>query len=82
VTCENFAILPHATPLGFRDLKCLLCYKHFIPTGLDSSKLANEKHKAVWDGKNESRERVASGVYVYEMRAGEFVGQRKMTLMR
>ena len=35
-----------------------------------------------WDGKNEERVQVASGVYVYELKAGEFVQQQKMTLVR
>jgi len=35
-----------------------------------------------WDGANEADERVASGVYVYELQAGELVAKRKMTLMR
>jgi len=35
-----------------------------------------------WDGKNEAGERVASGVYVYEMKAGEFVAKRKLVLTK
>ncbi|MGH7601021.1 MAG: FlgD immunoglobulin-like domain containing protein, partial [bacterium] len=35
-----------------------------------------------WDGANESGERVASGVYVYVLKAGSFVAQRKLVLMK
>jgi len=35
-----------------------------------------------WDGRDDSGSAVASGVYVYRMQAGEFVQQRKMTLVK
>jgi flagellar hook assembly protein FlgD len=35
-----------------------------------------------WNGTNESGERVASGVYVYVLKAGEFTAQRKLVLMK
>ena len=37
---------------------------------------------AYWDGRNELGEQVASGVYVYEMRAGEHRALRRMALMK
>ena len=41
------------------------------------------KDKAVyWDGKNEVGESVASGVYFYSMKAGEFVAIRKMVVKK
>jgi sugar lactone lactonase YvrE/cytoskeletal protein CcmA (bactofilin family) len=49
---------------------------------LYSGEMPAGRFSVEWDGKNESGERVASGVYVYEMRAGEFVAQRKLVLMR
>jgi cytoskeletal protein CcmA (bactofilin family) len=49
---------------------------------LYSGAMPSGRFSVEWDGKNESGERVASGVYVYEMRAGGFVGQRKLVLMR
>ncbi|MBT3266517.1 hypothetical protein HN371_05145 [Candidatus Poribacteria bacterium] len=37
---------------------------------------------AYWDGRNELGEPVASGVYLYEIRAGEYRAIRRMTLMK
>lgn len=39
-------------------------------------------HAVIWDGKNNSARAVASGVYVYRMRAGEFEQTRRMNLVR
>jgi hypothetical protein len=35
-----------------------------------------------WDGRNETGERVASGVYFYELSAGEFRDVRRMAIMK
>jgi len=35
-----------------------------------------------WDGKDDKGRPVASGVYVYKIKAGDFVEARKMVLMR
>jgi len=41
------------------------------------------KHQAgYWDGTNDSGEKVASGLYFYTIRAGEFSGTRKMLLLK
>jgi hypothetical protein len=37
---------------------------------------------AYWDGLNEAGETVASGVYFYSIRAGEFSATRKMLLLK
>jgi subtilisin-like proprotein convertase family protein len=39
-------------------------------------------HRVVWDGKDGHGKAVASGVYFYRLKAGEFVAQRKMILLR
>lgn len=49
---------------------------------LARGKFAGGEHEVVWDGKNEAGMRVASGVYVYKLVAGEFVMQRKLVLMK
>ncbi|MDZ7313673.1 MAG: right-handed parallel beta-helix repeat-containing protein [candidate division KSB1 bacterium] len=39
-------------------------------------------HSVVWDAKDDHGVRVASGVYLYVLKAGEFVAQRKLVLMK
>jgi len=40
------------------------------------------RHSFTWDAMNERGERVASGVYLYVIKAGEFTAQRKLLLMK
>jgi len=40
------------------------------------------RHQVVWDGTNQHGVLVASGVYFYQLRAGEFKQVRKMSLVR
>ncbi len=39
-------------------------------------------HAAIWDGRNKNGQHVASGVYVYRLRAGSFVKTQKMALVK
>lgn len=39
-------------------------------------------HAVLWDGKNEAGQNVAAGVYIMRLRAGEFIAERKMTMVR
>ena len=39
-------------------------------------------HQAVWDGLDESGMQTANGVYIYELRAGEYRALRKMLLIK
>ncbi|MBW7996472.1 MAG: alpha/beta fold hydrolase [Candidatus Glassbacteria bacterium] len=39
-------------------------------------------HQVIWDGTDESGRKVASGVYLYRMKAGEFVQTRKMVILK
>ncbi len=41
---------------------------------------ADRNSAAYWDGRNELGERIASGVYFYSIKAGEFYTTRKMTV--
>lgn len=38
--------------------------------------------RAVWDGRDDGGRRVASGVYMYRMIAGDFVSKRRMVLLK
>jgi hypothetical protein len=44
--------------------------------------LATGNYKAVWDGKDSQGNRVGSGIYLYELKAGTFRQVRRMTLIK
>lgn len=44
--------------------------------------LAPGEYTASWNGRSDSGKQVASGVYLYRMRAGDFLATRKMILLR
>ena len=37
---------------------------------------------AYWDGRNESGESVASGVYFYQLRVGDYTATRQMVIVK
>ena len=39
-------------------------------------------HKVVWDGKNNRGRSVASGMYIYKIKAGKYTKSMKMNLIR
>ena len=42
-----------------------------------------DRSKAVyWAGRNKSGEPVASGVYVYQFRAGDYIAVRRMVILK
>ncbi|MFQ5708492.1 MAG: FlgD immunoglobulin-like domain containing protein [bacterium] len=48
---------------------------------VNSDKVAGN-YQVQWDGRNDSGKQVASGIYVYQLRAGDFVASKKLLLMR
>ena len=39
-------------------------------------------HSAYWDGHNNAGEKVASGMYFYQLRAGDFSATRRMLIVK
>ncbi|MBU0509738.1 T9SS type A sorting domain-containing protein [bacterium] len=52
-----------------------------VTTLIDEVRPAGE-YRIIWDSKNASGIPMASGVYVYRLKAGEFTDVKKMVLMR
>jgi len=52
-----------------------------VATLIDGQKVAGG-HTVRWNGRDDSSRRLASGVYVYRLQAGEFVQTRKMLMMK
>ncbi|RKU34938.1 hypothetical protein C6496_18575, partial [Candidatus Poribacteria bacterium] len=42
----------------------------------------NRSRAAYWDGRNETGEKVASGIYFYTLSAGDFTATRKMLIVK
>lgn len=49
---------------------------------LVASEMAAGQHEVEWDATDDNGRRVASGVYLYILKAGDFVSQRKLVLMK
>ena len=49
---------------------------------LERAPLAAGPHELPWDGRDDAGEALASGVYLYTLRAGELVVSRKMVMLR
>ncbi|MDZ7319410.1 MAG: hypothetical protein ONB11_09670 [candidate division KSB1 bacterium] len=39
-------------------------------------------HQILWDGKDNSGNQVGTGIYLYQMRAAEFIALKKMVLIQ
>jgi hypothetical protein len=52
-----------------------------IRTLIDASETAGTK-QVIWNGTDETGVKVASGIYIYRLEAGEFTATRKLTIMQ
>jgi len=52
-----------------------------VRTLVDEEKLPGN-YQLVWDGKDQSGEEVASGIYFYRLKSDEYVKTKKMILLR
>ncbi len=53
-----------------------------IRTLIGNKTKTSGKHQARWDGKDNQGRNVASGVYIYQLRVGDFVDSKRMILMK
>ena len=53
-----------------------------VRTLFDGEHFSAGNYRTVWDGLNQNGEAVGSGVYFYELNAGDFTSMKKMTLVR
>ena len=54
-----------------------------ISVGHQRAAVYESKQKSIyWDGRSNTGERVASGVYFYQLKAGDFFATRKMTILK
>jgi photosystem II stability/assembly factor-like uncharacterized protein len=50
-------------------------------TNLTSDRFTRGSHEIIWDGKDNSKNRVLSGVYMYEIKTDKYVQQKKLLLI-
>jgi flagellar hook assembly protein FlgD len=53
-----------------------------VVTLIDEESKEAGYHAAVWDGRNQRGQPVASGIYLYRLRAGSFVMTKKMVVVQ
>ena len=52
-----------------------------VRTLVDEIKPAGE-HSVIWDSEDDEGGKAASGIYLYKIKAGEFIDSKKMTLTK
>jgi hypothetical protein len=53
-----------------------------IRTLVNDQAMSAGHYNTIWDGRDEGSVEVASGVYFYQLRAGDFIAKKKMTLLQ
>jgi flagellar hook assembly protein FlgD len=67
------------------SLKTVTVYNikgQLIQALINNQKLSLSEHSFVWDGKTNSGQPVAAGIYFFKMKSGTFSAKRKMILMK
>ncbi|MFQ5636743.1 MAG: S8 family serine peptidase [bacterium] len=71
----------HLPEAGSVSLKIYTILGQEVRTVVDEVKQPGI-HRARWDGNNDAGKRLASGVYIYRIQAGDFVQTRKLLLLK
>jgi hypothetical protein len=79
-TTINFVVARHALPI---HLNIYNVRGQRVKTLLDGSKeFGAGEHSVVWNGRDNNDNLVSSGIYFYQMKAGNHTETRKMLLMK
>ena len=49
---------------------------------LEAGRYVSQSKAIYWDGKTDTGERVASGIYLYQIQAGDYTETRKMVILK
>jgi len=66
---------------GLVSLKVYTILGQEVRTLIDGEKMAGY-HQVIWDGKDNAGQRLASGVYLYQIHVGDFVQTKKVILLK
>jgi|GEM_PF-3044355 len=76
------ATIQYALPVPARvELKIFNILGQVVRTLVDEEKPVGY-HQVVWDGKDQTGQAVSSGIYLYQIKAGDFVETKKMQLVK
>ena len=74
--------IDYALPMGIKvNLEIYDLLGQRVRTLVDGYQEAGNK-TVIWDGSDETGQKVSSGIYFYKMQAGDFVETKKMSLMK
>ena len=79
-TVEVLPIMGSQSPFGYRNQAKLVLRQ--TRGGVIAGLYAPGTHDVIWDGKDASGQQVASGIYFYRLRSGDFQDTKKMVMMK
>ncbi len=80
-TMINYAIPARESGTQLVSLRIINLLGQVVRTLVNEQK-APGSYQVVWDGRNDHRRQMASGVYLYSITAGDFRAVRKMTVLK